>query len=232
MLGSGAFDVDAALIGELVKTVRSLYASGYLPATSSNFSVRSSPDCFFISESGIDKGSFGAEHLLRVTMDGRATPGELRRSSAETLLHAAIYGARPAGAVLHTHSANATVCSRLFAAEGGLVLEGYELLKAFAGCASHDAAVRLPIFENSQDMGQLSACVADWLRSALELGPFVPGFLLAGHGIYTWGKTLSDAKRHLEALENMLECEWKLACVRGVAEPALPNRAGAGNARR
>ena len=34
----------------------------------------------------------------------------------------------------------------------------------------------------------------------------VPGFLLAGHGLYAWGATAADARRHVEALEFLLAC--------------------------
>jgi len=32
-------------------------------------------------------------------------------------------------------------------------------------------------------------------------------YLIEGHGLYTWGATVDDAVRHIEALEFMLECE-------------------------
>lgn len=139
-------------------------------------------------------------------------PGETRRRSAETLLHAALYAAADAGAVLQTHSANAIVCSRLFASSGAVTLRGYELLKAFAGFGTHEAEIVVPIFPNSQDMGRLSATISQWLGSVREL-PHAPGFLLEGHGLYTWGRKVLQAKNHLEAFENMFECEWKLAAV-------------------
>jgi len=198
---------------ELVDVVRALHAQGWAPATSSNFSVRAASG-FFISESGVDKACFGREHLLRVTHDGSAMPGETRRRSAETLLHAALYAMEDVGAVLHTHSVNATVCSRLFAPAGVVTLEGYELLKAFAGFETHEARLSVPIFPNSQDMAQLSATISEWLRSTRG-HPHAPGFLLSGHGLYTWGRTLLEAKKHLEAFESLFECEWKLATVRG-----------------
>jgi methylthioribulose-1-phosphate dehydratase len=198
---------------ELVGLVRSLHRRGWTPATSSNFSGRLSAHGFLISESGVDKEWFRPQHLLRVSLDGCVESGESRRPSAETPLHGAIYRSQDAGAVLHTHSVNATVCSRLFATAGAVTLQGYELLKAFPNITSHEARMAVPVFGNSQDMNGLSARVAAWLEADLE-GPRPPGFLLAGHGLYAWGKTLADAKRHLEAFESMFECELKLAAVR------------------
>lgn len=50
-----------------------------------------------------------------------------------------------------------------------------------------------------------------WLAAHIEPHPQKTepcyGFLLAGHGLYVWGTTLSDAKRHLEVFEYLLQCE-------------------------
>jgi methylthioribulose-1-phosphate dehydratase len=39
--------------------------------------------------------------------------------------------------------------------------------------------------------------------------PDMHGYLIAGHGLYTWGKSFEIAKRQLEVLEFLLECEWR-----------------------
>jgi|GEM_PF-6747725 len=36
--------------------------------------------------------------------------------------------------------------------------------------------------------------------------PGVPGFLLAGHGLYGWGSSIAEAKRHIEVFEFLMEC--------------------------
>jgi methylthioribulose-1-phosphate dehydratase len=33
----------------------------------------------------------------------------------------------------------------------------------------------------------------------------IHGFLLRGHGLYTWGASLQEAKRHVEILEFLME---------------------------
>lgn len=184
-----------------------------MPATSSNVSARVSAHSLLISESGIDKERFESTNFVRTAIDGSVAPGETRRPSAEMMLHAAIYRTVEAGVVLHTHSSTATACSRLFATRTSIVLEGYELLKAFPNVHSHDVRVEVPIIDNSQNMLELSQRVASNL-SAPQMGAACPAFLLSGHGVYAWGQTLADAKRHLEALESLLECELKLAHAR------------------
>jgi methylthioribulose-1-phosphate dehydratase len=93
------------------------------------------------------------------------------------------------------------VLSRL--AGDAIRLSGYELLKAFPGLATHDAAVDLPVFANDQDIPRLQAVVeAGW-----NAGPTPPGYLIRGHGIYVWGADMPQALMRLEAVEFMLRCE-------------------------
>jgi ribulose-5-phosphate 4-epimerase/fuculose-1-phosphate aldolase len=40
--------------------------------------------------------------------------------------------------------------------------------------------------------------------------PEMKGFLLAGHGLYTWGKNIAEAKRHIEVFEFLFECFYKI----------------------
>jgi methylthioribulose-1-phosphate dehydratase len=80
-------------------------------------------------------------------------------------------------------------------------MEGYEMLKGLEGVRSHIHREWLPVIENDQDMSRLAGVV----ETTLSQHPGAHGFLLRGHGLYTWGTTLEQAKRHLEILEFMLE---------------------------
>jgi methylthioribulose-1-phosphate dehydratase len=40
---------------------------------------------------------------------------------------------------------------------------------------------------------------------ALEAHPHAHGVLLSRHGLYTWGQSVAEARRHLEALEFLFE---------------------------
>jgi methylthioribulose-1-phosphate dehydratase len=104
--------------------------------------------------------------------------------------------------VLHTHSVNATVLSMRLDA---VVLEGYELQKAFPGITSHESQVIVPVFANAQDIPVLAAEVAAYL----DAHPQTVGYLIRGHGLYTWGETVADTLRHVEALEFLLECVYR-----------------------
>ncbi|GHE38384.1 methylthioribulose 1-phosphate dehydratase [Vulcaniibacterium thermophilum] len=191
--------------GEIIVSVRELAARGWTPATSSNFSMRLDDAHAAITVSGRDKGRLTEGDIMVVDLDGRPVATE-HRPSAETLLHTQLYRRFPQiGCVLHTHSLNQTVASRLYAGVGHVRLEGYELLKAFAGQTTHETAIDLPVLPNSQDMRTLAAQV----DALLDRQPMW-GYLIDGHGLYAWGRDMAEARRHLEAFDFLLACELEL----------------------
>jgi methylthioribulose-1-phosphate dehydratase len=199
--------------GLIIEAGRRMDRFGWVPATAGNISVRL-PDAssrdhgagpggrIAITRSGGHKGFLDPAGIMVVDLQGRAED-PAARPSAETGLHCGIYRRFPeAGAVLHGHSVPVTVLSRR--AGDAIPLAGYELLKAFPGLATHDAAIRLPVLDNDQDIDRLQRAVeARW--QALEETP-PPGYLIRGHGIYVWGADMPQALLRLEALEFMLAC--------------------------
>ncbi|HMO40584.1 MAG TPA: methylthioribulose 1-phosphate dehydratase [Saprospiraceae bacterium] len=187
----------------LVDVIRFLHAQGWAPATSSNYSFRMPSEAnFYISESGIDKGAFAIENFLYVTASGQPID-DARRPSAETGLHSIIYALYPeVHCVLHTHSVPGTVLSRQLLSQGALFLSDYEILKGFSGVSTHEVVIKIPIFANTQDIPALAAAVQHYAQ-AEEMR----AFLIAGHGMYTWGSTIAEAKRHVEVVEFLLACE-------------------------
>ena len=189
---------------ELAAAGRFLYERGWVPATSGNFSARLSDSHAAITVSGRNKGALGIDDIMVVDLEGRALDPS-KRPSAETLLHTSLYRRFPeVGSVLHTHSINATLLSRRFGS--ALHLEGYELLKAFRGVTTHETALTVPIFPNDQDIPRLSAAVERYLDEHVQ----VHGYLIAGHGLYTWGDSVAETLRHLEAFEFLFQCEMHL----------------------
>jgi methylthioribulose-1-phosphate dehydratase len=171
---------------------------GWVPATGGNFSARIDEAYAAVTRSGIDKGNIRPQDLIAVPIRGRLPAGV----SAETPLHVARYRHdAEAGAVVHVHTVAATVLSRADATRGYVELEGFEMQKSLRGITTHESVVRLPVFANDQDTARL----ADEIEERLE-DTAVPGYLLAGHGLYAWGATMVDARRHLEGLEFLLQC--------------------------
>lgn len=206
------FDVTryAVVANEIVDAGRFLYQRGWSPATSSNYSARIDAEHIAITVSGRHKGQLGAGDVMVVDLAGRAVQSQCR-SSAETRLHTVLYELFPdVGAVLHTHSVKATVLSRLVAPGQALELEGYELQKAFSGFDTHESQLTVPVFENTQDIDALAEATRDWFRDH----PEQPGYLIRGHGLYTWGRTMAECLRHVEAFEFLFECELETMRVR------------------
>ena len=154
-----------------------------------------------MSPSGVDKGELTPEQLLTIDEQARVVSSHSGKPSDETLLHLRIVKERGAGAVLHTHSIWNTILSDLYASEGGVTIAGYEMLKGLQGVRTHEHSEWLPIVENSQDMPVLAESIAQ----ALHENPTAHGLLLHRHGLYSWGETLAQAKRHIEILEFLLE---------------------------
>ncbi|NYF19182.1 methylthioribulose-1-phosphate dehydratase [Xanthomonas sp. JAI131] len=193
----------------LIGNIRELSAAGWTPATSSNFSHRLDAAHAAITVSGRDKGRLVEADIMVVDFDGKAV-GSDHRPSAETLLHTQLYRRFPeVGCVLHTHSPVQTIASRLYADAGHVRLEGYELLKALHGNQTHETAVELQVFANTQDMTVLAAQV----DALLDRAPLW-GYLIDGHGLYAWGRDMAEARRHLEAIEFLLHCELELRKLR------------------
>lgn len=194
------FEVCAS---RLIEVGRILDNRGMVPATSGNLSARVDDSRVAITVSGRHKGRLLADDIMTVDMQGQSTDD--RKPSAETLLHLQIYRRYPdARYVLHPHSVSATVLSQL--APGPVSLQEYELLKAFSGIHTHACQVTVPNFRNDQNIERLSRDVDLWMDN---FEGNVVGYLITGHGFYTWGNTAEDALRHLEALEFLFECELR-----------------------
>jgi methylthioribulose-1-phosphate dehydratase len=174
-------------------------ARGWIAATSGNFSCRLDAGHALVTRSGIDKGAIGVHDVAVVPLTGPIPLG----MSAETPLHLARYRAAAAvGAIVHVHTVAATVLSRADLAAGRVRFSGFEMQKALDGVATHESVVDLPVFANDQDTTALAATI----EARLDGDAPVPGYLLAGHGLYAWGATMADARRHLEGLEFLLAC--------------------------
>lgn len=150
------------LAQQIIDAGRFLYGRGWSPATSSNYSTRLAATEALLTVSGKHKGQLGMDDVLATDMSGNSLePG--KKPSAETLLHTQLYNWRAdIGAVLHTHSVNATVLSRLLQSPV-ITFEDYELQKAFSGISTHESKVRVPIFDNDQDIERLASKVQPWL---------------------------------------------------------------------
>ena len=202
------------LASNLAAIARNFHARGWLLGTSGNLStvVQREPLRLAMSPSGVDKGDLSPDQMLTIDEDARIVNQDSGKPSDESLLHIRIVKERGAGAVLHTHSVWNTILSDLYAPQGGVTIAGYEMLKGLQGVRTHEHSECLPIIDNSQDMPALAESIAQTLKEH----PGAHGFLLRRHGLYSWGETLAQAKRHIEILEFLLETMGRTLHIRGV----------------
>lgn len=190
----------------LAQVIRMYHQKGWSPATSTNYSFRmpDNPGVIIVSRSGIDKSGFRAEDFMEVDMQGNPLPEYTGiRPSAETLIHCRLYALFPdTMCIVHSHSVYSVLQS--MKNERAVSLSGYEVLKGFEGIKTHETTVRVPIFDNTQDMPAFSQLL-EMEKARLT----VPAFIMRQHGTYAWGRNLLEAKRHLETTEYLLEVDWK-----------------------
>ncbi len=200
-------ELDHRLASELLGAIGFFNQKGWSPATSTNYSVRSSQkNQFIISRSGVDKSRFELSDLIMIDSHGAILPpfnSPGIKSSAETEIHTSLYEKYPEiNCVLHTHSVLGTVLSRNMVGTGELIFEDFEILKGLEGNSTHLMSVSIPVVPNSQSMPEILKDMEPHLVDQLK----IHGFLIAGHGLYTWGKDIATAKRHIETFEFLFEC--------------------------
>lgn len=185
-----AFDEAAEALAAVGRT---FHAHGWAPATSGNYSARLEDGSIAITVSGAHKGRLAPGDVM--VLDS----GDPRRPSAETALHLAVYRAFPdVRSVLHSHAAVSVALGRT--SGDAWTIAGHELLKALPGIDTHDTSVAVPIVENSQDMATVETEAMPRIGRA-------PAFMIRGHGLYGWGRSIAEAERVIEALEWLAEAE-------------------------
>jgi methylthioribulose-1-phosphate dehydratase len=179
------------------------YRRGWVLGTSGNFSalLGSEPLKLCITASGNEKGNLDETQFLEVDENAKVLQG-IGKPSAETMIHLAIYNFLPqTKSILHTHSVWGTILSDIHFEKGYIEIEGYEMLKGLSGVKTHEHLEKVPIIENSQDYVALSHVIENVLRE----NPSCHGVYLRRHGLYTWGESVTEAKRHIEILEFLFE---------------------------
>lgn len=165
-----------------------------IPATSSNFSFRTSENSFLISKSGVHKRDLNPSRFVRVNLEGAPLSSISPKPSDETLLHALVYKLYPqANVVAHCHAREFEkfrVPHHIF--------KGHELLKIF-GFKNHTESFSLPVFENSQDMEALSKKIEPFLIDWKTKNKTI-AIMLESHGIYCFGESVEQVQNYLEAL--------------------------------
>ena len=193
-------------INQLRECGQLFHSRGWSVGTSSNYSVvlNNDPVELIVTASGKDKGRLEDSDFVHIGPDGNPIEPDQPKSSAETMLHVVLGEQPEVGSILHTHSVWGTLLSDHFFENGGFEIEGFEMLKGLEGIKTHEHCHWIPIFENTQDIPVLAEQVRQRLADPME--PMTHGFLIRKHGLYTWGKDVFSARRHIEIYEFLFEC--------------------------
>lgn len=193
-------------IPELIcELCRHFYHLGWVSGTGGGISIRA-PEGIYMAPSGVQKERLRPEDIF--LLDGARVdehacevvrgPASLKVSECRPLFFNA-YRLRGAGAVMHSHSLWAVLAARLYAPGGGpgeFVCQGLEMQKGLRGLGCFDT-LRVPIIANTPREAQLSASMA----AAIEAYPDVDAVLVAGHGVYVWGRDWVQAKTQAECYD-------------------------------
>lgn len=186
---------------QIAQAAAEFYRRGWVLGTSGNFSalLERDPMRVCITSSGKHKGELSVDDFLEVDGGGNVLQGE-GSPSAETQIHIALYeDLSECGAVFHTHSVWGNLLSD--SCDGAIAIEGQEMLKGLSGVKTHEHREEVPVIENSQDYDALS----EQVREIVSARGDIHGIYLRRHGLYTWGETIADARRHIEIFEFLFE---------------------------
>jgi methylthioribulose-1-phosphate dehydratase len=184
---------------------RQFYGLGWVSGTGGGISIRG-PEGIYMAPSAVQKERIAPEdvYLLDASdLDGctvlraPADPS-LRVSECQPLFFNA-FRTRDAGAVIHSHSVWAVLAARLCSPTGRggqFRCRGLEMQKGLRGKGCFDEVV-VPIIANTPREAELTESMAE----AMGAHPDVDAVMVAGHGVYVWGRDWVQAKTQAECLD-------------------------------
>ncbi|MEZ4667438.1 MAG: class II aldolase/adducin family protein [Anaerolineae bacterium] len=192
---SDSYQLKQAIIDACLQ----LEAIGYVIGTYGNASARI-PGGLIVTPSRVDYHTITPDDMVSVANDGHVIEGH-RLPSSETDVHRLIYLARPdIGAVLHTHSFNATALSCLHETVPVIVEEQSQVIGDAIRCAPY-----VPAGQHEK----LGRTVADTLGAS-------NGVLLANHGVVACGRDVKEAIFVAQIIERV--CQMYLM-TRAISNP-------------
>ncbi len=153
-----------------------------------------------IKPSGVSYDAMTADDMAVVSLEtGEQVEGDLKPSS-DTPTHLEIYRAfEGVGGIVHTHSTHATAWAQ---AEKPIPPLGTTHADAFHGPVPVTRRMTAREIEMHYE-GHTGAVIAEALAGIDPLS--VPAVLVAGHGPFTWGRTVGDAVASSVTLEAVAE---------------------------
>jgi L-fuculose-phosphate aldolase len=182
---NGTLSAEQDAREQLVACGKDLLARGLLSQTSGNLSIRLPGDQVLITPSSMEYDLIEPSDIVLIRLDGSVISGE-RRPSSETPLHCLVYTERPdVGAIVHTHSPNATTLAVL-----GLPIPAVHYMIAIAG-TNEIAVAKYATFGTPELARNVREAFPAPARAAL----------MANHGLVAGARSLKEAASVAEAVE-------------------------------
>jgi methylthioribulose-1-phosphate dehydratase len=203
---------ETAELNHICNAAKRLDKRNAIPATSSNFSIRTKKNELLITKSGLHKRNLNPSQFIRLNIEGTPLHPQSPKPSDETQLHAMIYrNSYHCNAVIHCHAPELefvtlekselldnSINEKNYPLCGFFKLKGHEILKAL-GIKNHLDDYYLPIIQNDQDMDKISKLIEEHYFNHQQKLPLC-SFLLENHGIYCFGNSVLQAEVRLEAI--------------------------------
>jgi len=185
---------------------RQFFDAGWVTGTGGSISIRYG-NRIYMTPSGVQKERIKPDELYVLDIDGEvlSTPSQkpgcrLPKLSDCSPLFLHAFQQRNAGAVLHSHAYCCNLVTSMFEGEAEFRISHQEMIKGIKGYGYFDE-LAIPIIENTAWEHEL----ADSLGDCIRRNPKACAVLVRRHGMYVWGETWEEAKRHGECLHYLFE---------------------------
>jgi len=166
-----------------------------------------------IKPSGVPYEKMTPADMVVTDLDGQPVEGNLRPSS-DLPTHAALYRAFPSiGGVVHTHSRHATAW-----AQAGREIPCFGTTHAdyFHGAVPVTSPLSPAEIETEYE-ANTGVAIIKRMEGVDPLG--CPAILVAGHGPFSWGKTVMDAAHTAVIVEELAAMAWQTLTINPAATP-------------
>ena len=185
---------------------RQFFTAGWVTGTGGSISIRHG-NRIYMTPSGVQKERIHPDDLYVLDIAGEVLSTPVQKPGCRLpklsdcsplFLHA--FQQRNAGAVLHSHAYCCNLVTSMFEGHSEFRISHQEMIKGIKGYGYFDE-LTVPIIENTAWEHEL----ADSLGDCIRRNPKACAVLVRRHGMYVWGDTWEEAKRHGECLHYLFE---------------------------
>lgn len=195
---------------QVVRYAQQAEREGLCRHRSGNFSVRDKETGYIvITPTGMDRAEMLPEDVVVIDMQGRVVEALTgKKPTSESMMHIAVYKARPdVGAIVHTHSKNATAFAVMNKPIPAIVYELFLL-----GCKQG----YIPVAPYGRPG---TKALAESVLKPLEISDVA---LMQAHGVIAVAKDLKEALLRASYVEELAEIYYKTLTVLGHEPDVVP----------